>query len=233
MKKSIKKTLKSAYQAPMPSRKEAFLCNNRRREISFADFLLSQAGYIRKRVWIGSMAIFAFTIMLAMSQSNKTIWAASALMPLLSLIAVCENSRSERFGMTELEMSARFSLRSILFARIFILGGFHLILMTVMIPLFSLAASINLIRAGIYMLTPYLLTSAIGSAISREVRGTNGLFACVAVSLFISMTGVVSEKYYPILFDASKFTLWVAVFAISVVLAAVSLKNYSLMGEII
>ena len=58
----------------------------------------------------------------------------SACIPFLALATIAEAGRSARFGMEELELSARFSLQAVLCARLGILGGGNLLLLAVLMP---------------------------------------------------------------------------------------------------
>ena len=53
---------------------------------------------------------------------EKYVGAVYGLVPFLVLISVTESTRSYRYEMEELELSSRFSLKSIVMARMVILG---------------------------------------------------------------------------------------------------------------
>ena len=60
---------------------------------------------------------------------RNILWVVSALIPFAALTAITENIRSEVYLMAEFEMTVCFSLKSVLLARMAILGIVHLILM--------------------------------------------------------------------------------------------------------
>ncbi len=57
--------------------------------------------------------------------SENTVWIVSAFTPFLALLLIAESTKSAIYGMNELEMSARFSLKSVVLARLIILGVFN------------------------------------------------------------------------------------------------------------
>ena len=109
--------------------------------ISFSEFLRIQAGYIRLRNWLFSLALFlgvllfsAETVRGAGINSRQFLGALSACIPYLALTTMAEGSRSVRFGMDELEMHTRFSLHAVICARLFLTGAGNLLVLTALIP---------------------------------------------------------------------------------------------------
>src|SRR5699024_3627382 len=93
--------------------------------ISWPGFLRIQMHYIRKWNWILSVFIFAAAILLTLHpwqaadtqerlQELSAPVILSACIPFLALAMIAEAGRSARFGMEELELSARFSLQAVL-----------------------------------------------------------------------------------------------------------------------
>ncbi len=190
MEKKLKTALDAAFAAPPPERKAAFLRVHRRRELDPAELLLTQAGYVRWWTWAGSAALFAVILLLAAGQESGTVWTASALTPLLALIAVAEWGRSRRYGMEELELACRMPLRSALLARMAAVGLLHFALLGLAAPILSLWGGGEMLQVGIYLLTPYLLTAAVGMELSRRVRGQEGLLACAAAAALVCAVGI-------------------------------------------
>ena len=77
-----------------------------------------------------------------------------------------ELSRSRLHGMEELELSTRLGLRAVALARMGLIGLVHLALLVILA-----AALPETARAGVYLLTPYLLTDGLGLWAARHVRG--------------------------------------------------------------
>lgn len=220
MDKKLKTTLDAAFAAPPPERKAVFLKTHRRRELASLEMLLTQAGCVRWWTWAGSAALFALILRMAAGANAGTVWAASALTPLLALLAVAEWGRSRRYGMEELELACRMPLRTALLARMTAVGLLHLALLGIAAPALALWGGAGVLRAGVYLLTPYLLTTAIGMELSRRVRGQEGLLACAAVAALVCALGAV-QWGWPELYRERTLPLWWAALALTLAASAV------------
>ena len=85
-------------------------------------FVLAQAAYIRKWVWVISVILLGALADIAARWPREALWVAAGMMPFLALTAMQEHLRSSMYNMTELELSTRFSVKSILLARMGLLG---------------------------------------------------------------------------------------------------------------
>ena len=229
MDRKMEQALKNAFYAPVPTRKAAFLKKYRRRELGRWDFLLTQAGYIRWWIWAVSVLLFGSVLWLASSQESETVWVAAALTPFLALLIVVENGKSRFYGMEELELSCWIPLRAVVLARMVILGLFHLLLLGVLIPVMAVWGAVGHFQAGLYLLTPYLLTAAIGLEISRRVRGNEGLLACATVAGLVCALEEVTKFSRPELYLAEAIPLWSA--ALILAIAASVLEFCKMMKE--
>lgn len=182
----LKEELKQFYDAPAPLKKQAFLRRLPQRSLSCQNFILQQAAYIRKWVWLISFAVFALSMTGSILLDRRLLWICSAMMPVAALSAVTENTRSAFYRMEELEMACRFSLKSVLLARMGILGTLHLFLLGTLIPLIWKADFFAFLRAGVYLLMPYLLTTFLCLAATRRMRGSESLYACMGIAVLVS-----------------------------------------------
>jgi hypothetical protein len=227
MNKAWKQALKEAYRPPEPTGKEAFLRQHRRRELSGGEFLLTQAGYIRWWVWAGSLLLFALVLLMIRTLPAEEIWCASALTPFLALLTVVENHKSALWGMEELERACRIPLRSVVLTRMTLLGVFHLLLLTVLTPVLALSGSGDVVRAGVYLLTPYLLTAVLGMEVTRHVQGQEAVYACVGLTALVSGLGLAGNISSVSIYQRSYFPRWEGVAAVLIVAAAI--EFYQLM----
>ncbi|MBQ8798239.1 MAG: hypothetical protein IJZ55_01585, partial [Lachnospiraceae bacterium] len=117
IKKQEKEMLKQMFTAPEPKKKRAFLRSVPQQEASLCTLILSQVAYIRKWVWAVSFLLFGSAVFLAQYTERECIWMLSAVMPLGALLLILEFARSTAYEMTELEMTSRYSLRTVLLAR--------------------------------------------------------------------------------------------------------------------
>ena len=219
IRKQEKEMLKQMFAAPETKRKKAFLRTLPRQEAGLWNLLLSQAAYIRKWVWAVSFLLFGSVVVLAQYTELESIWLLSAVMPFGALILILEFARSTAYGMTELEMTSRFSLRTVLLARMSMLG---------MAQLFGLISAVivlgmQLLKSGVYILVPYLLTTVLGLVAVRRLPGRENMFVCGSISAFVCALCPISRLYLPKLYGAEGFGWWMLA---TVLLLAVLVKEY-------
>lgn len=205
-----KKELRQGFAAPPPQRKRAFLRQLEQPRMSIFTFLLTQIEYIRKWVWCVSALVFLTAVIGAGVFSRDMLWGISALVPLLALTVVCEGGRSECYDMAELELATRFSLRSVTMARLCILGGENLGLLCLLTPLGLWHSDFCSPAAGVYILTPFLLTAFLGLYIVRKVRGREAVYTCIGVTLFISVSVLFAHDNIPWLYQETCLLWWIA-----------------------
>lgn len=216
MKRSWKKQLKELYQVPEPQCKAAFLQELNYPKATRGEFMVVQAGYIRKRVWILS-AVLIFAAVLAgewmqgVVMAYPVLWSSSAMMPVLALIMVLETFRSEMYGMDELEQSARHNLPEVLLLRMGIVGGVDFLLIAAAVPIIVRYDGLSFLRVSVYLLVPYLLTCFLALCIQRWKRGRGAVWYNILASGFISGVELLSPAMKELLYKEKQFTLWVAV----------------------
>ncbi len=189
MNRALKQQLKQAFAFPAPDRQEKarFLRTLHRPQISIWQFIFVQITYLRKRVLALSLLFLVPGLTGAGNMNPNTLWILSALIPFLGLLAVTESTRSAKYGMQELEMSARFSLKSVVLAKMSILGLLDGFVICCLIPLCR-SGSLSLLQAGIYLLVPYLLTVTVSLWLTRRFHGREALYGCMCTAALVSMT---------------------------------------------
>lgn len=217
--KKEKEKLQQAFSVPEPKQKRAFLRRLPKQEVGLGTLLLSQAAYIRAWVWAVSFLLFGVVVLAAQMAELDIIWILSAVMPFGALLIILEFAKSSAYGMSELEMSSRFSLRTILLARMIMLGAVQLLGLLLTVPV----AGMTLLKNGVYLLVPYLLTALLGLLAVRKMRGKEGLFACGSISAFVCVLAPMSKHFVPVLYTKENRILW----ALAVILLLVGLvKEY-------
>ena len=124
----------------------------RRRCIKSLCDLLFQSSIHTKSIWLLSVLIVLPAVWGASFASENTVWIVSAFTPFLALLLITESAKSMLFGMNELEMASRFSLKNIVLARLTILGIFNFAIFCIIIPICHIANSISLVQTGVYFL---------------------------------------------------------------------------------
>ena len=152
MKKEIKAGLKEIYEAPPSLKKDEFLQRIDEPELTHLEFLRMQVHYIRKGNWLISVVFFLSALFALRQAELELLWPISAFVPFLALSVVAENSRSLRYGMEELELSSRFSLKAIVMARMGVIGLGNLMLLLILAAFVWRRSS--LLTAGVYLLLP-------------------------------------------------------------------------------
>lgn len=221
-------TWEDAFSAPSPQRKTEFLeylqkenvyrksiqgkkaqsVNNAKTSISIGSFIFSQIAYIRKRVYLASLLILALAIMAVDYAKTDSVWAVAAMMPFIAICMATESVRSETYGMAELEMASRFSIRSIMLARFGTIGFVHMGMLCILIPIVSRSALLSYIRIGIYLLVPYLAASVLELAAVRRFRGKETISVCMVISVMVSLLNTVVKELLTHWFGSKQFGIW-------------------------
>lgn len=165
-----------------------------------------QLFYIKKWMWIFSAGIFFLGAILSRNLDRETVWVISALIPFLALTLLTESGRSRVYGMDELEYATRFSLKSLMLARMGSLGLFH----GVILLLLFLCIGTGFFPEPedmLYFLVPYFLTVSLGLSLLRRFRGREILYISLGVPAFVSLFVAVANQIYP-LYSISMVKWW-------------------------
>lgn len=187
----LKKEIPGAAAPPEPKLRDAFLTSLPYPKLTYPGFILSQIGYIRKRVWLTSAGVLlAAALLCAIPQSGITlIWMISALVPFIAVLTAAEISRSDIFGMAEIEAGCRFAVPQVIGARMLILGICNFTVIAVLAVISGIFSPVGTARAALYIFTPYIAVNGISLAILSRVRGQDGVYLCAAAAFGISLAG--------------------------------------------
>ncbi|MBO6215514.1 MAG: hypothetical protein J6N76_08255 [Lachnospiraceae bacterium] len=197
MKNEWKDALKEAFYAPEPENKQDFLRKIRQREIGTFELLIQQVRYIRLPVWLVAVAIIFLAVIGAILQTAETRELIPAIMPFFAGISVLETKRSEKYKMSELEIVTRFSLRSVIFARMMILGILYLIILCVTSPVIALSFGGKTVVAAIEILIPYLFTMSVSFELERSTWGRKQEYGSLAVASLVFVFMIWIQSYDP------------------------------------
>lgn len=209
MKSEMKNALKEAFEAPESKHKKEFLRNIEKPQISTYSFMLQQISYIRKRVWMISVMISALAIFSIGYVGEESIWMIASMMPFVALCAVTENARSVTFGMAELEMASRFSLKSIVLARLGTIGILHLAVFCIVVPFVGNSTLIPFAHTGLYLLVPYLLSSVLGLWAVRRFQEIDATYLCMMTSSIVCVLNIALKTMIEGFYGEQKFIWWV------------------------
>lgn len=164
------------------------------RPMGAARFLLTQAGFIHKRMWLLQLAFLAGILLLAREAGGaaeadrRLCWQISAAMPLLILINVTDLVRIYNGGMVEVELATRFSLPKVAAARLLIFGLTDGVLLAAVAALTASAARTGLLTMLLYCLVPFDLMCLGCLRLLRRVRPDH--FTPVAVALALALAAL-------------------------------------------
>ena len=145
----------------------------------------------------------------------------AAAVPFLALALAAETGRSARYGMEELELAARFSLKAVVAARMGILGIGNLLLLGILIPVWGDLEGNGLWQTGCALLIPYFLTAFLQLWVVRKFRGSENMYACFGITVLVSGLTTLQEQMAVWTFRIPG-AVWAA---LTVLLAAMALRE--------
>lgn len=198
---NLKKEIYKACEPPEPKGRDSFLAAIPYPKLTYPEFVLSQVCYIRKRVWLVSVIILLAgigTVCIVPESSMMLVWVISALIPLLAVLTAAEISRSDIFGMSEIEAGCRFALPQVMGARMIILGICNFAVIAAATVILGIFSPFGIAKSALYILTPYVSVNGISLAIFSRVRGQDGVYLSAAAALAISLAGVIlfGKEFY-------------------------------------
>jgi hypothetical protein len=231
MNRNMKRTLKTAFAAPPPTRRDAFLAEADFPRIGFAGFMLAQAGYIRKRVWAAAFAVVASALCGMLSGFTAgtldMLAVISSLLPFAALVGVTEIIRSRAHNMAELEMTCRYSLSQVILTRLAVIGGLSFVTAVAAALIVGTRYALPAVVLCGRLFSPFLLCCALSLFAVNRLRDIEGGYVCGAIASFISFFNIIrSMPPKPLLESFSPpvwlgvlaaLTLWMAVEAIKLI----------------
>ena len=210
MNNKLKRNIQKAFAAPEPNQQEKvrFLRSLPQPQIGMFLFILVQASYVRKSSWVLSCLILLLALFCAYSISENTLWIVSAFVPILGLLAVAESTRSTIYGMSEFEMSTRFSLKSVVLARMSVLGVLDFIVLVCAIPLCYSVSGFSLLQTGLYLLVPYMLTVNISLWLIRHLQSRETIYVCMSITVLVSGANVGLHFVTDLIYQNSYIVWW-------------------------
>ncbi len=209
MNKDLKRALKESFEVPEPVKKKAFLRSIPKPSVSGFEFVCTQARYIQKWVWGISFLIFAIAFIGFRWVEKNLLWCISSFMPLLALAVLTECGRAEFYKMAEFELSTRFSMKSVVMARLGIIGISTLILLCVVTPFIAINSKITIFKTGVYIICPYLLTAFLGFCAVRNIHEKESFYVCIGIAVAVSGANVILSQTFTMLYEGKNFIWWI------------------------
>lgn len=206
MEQKIREQLKEIYEAPKPAGKRAFFRNMELPPLDIRQILWTQFFYITKWEWIVSAILFVSAIVMECFFSEWILVTILAMLPFLAVVSVSESVRSMTWGMSELEMSARVSLKTVVLARMVIVGIANVVLAVIL----ALLAGGDFGKTVLYLFTPYLLTAYGSLILVRTISGKDGIYACAGLGALVSTMMEYSILQYNWIYQSRYTGIWFA-----------------------
>lgn len=210
MNKELKNALRESFEIPEPIRKKEFLRSIQKPYIGIFEFVCTQIVYIHKWFWVLSVFIFTVALIGAKYLERDMLWCISAFMPLLALSVLTESGRSETYGMAEFELSTRFSLKSVVLARLSILGVANFVLFCLLLPCAHMNNRASILQTSVYMACPYLLTTFGGLWATRRIRGKEATYFCAGIAVGVCVGSLILQQSFPIIYTEQDLIWWLA-----------------------
>ena len=226
MSRKIKKALRSAFDAPKPTRKMAFIMSFAPPRANHLDFVITQVGYIRKRIWIASFVTIALVLFgLHFQEDTKSLmWLVSSFLPFISVLGIAEIAKSTSYNMSELEMSCRYSLLDIAIARLGILGAVNGITFATITIFIARVSDTGLFVSITYLFIPYLLACLLSLFSLNRFRGKERLYICGVASCIVSVASFIFFNWTELAFTGER---WLFItFAVLLVLTSVEIMKF-------
>ena len=220
MNRRLKRALAASFSPPPPQRKTVFLRTLPQPDLSLGTFLWNQIPYLRKRTWLLSCGVLLPAVWGGSCMNPNVLWITAALLPFVALLAVTEGTRSAVYGMEELELATRFSLKSVLLARLCLVGSLHAVLLLCLTLLCRGTGAASFGRTVVYLLVPYLLTAYGGLWLSRRLRGREMVYGTAVLAVLVSSGYLLAVGWMQTLFAPLIFPGWLL--AVSVLSAALA-----------
>lgn len=196
---NIKKEIYNSAEPPPPKDRDNFLRALPYPKLTYPEFVLLQIGYIRKRVWLISAAVLLTgigTVCIMPENGRMIIWIMSALIPFLAVLTAAEISRSDVFGMSEIEAGCRFALPQVTGARMIILGICNFAVISAVTVLTGIYSPFGIAKSALYILMPYVFVCGFSLAVFDKTRGQDGVFISGAAALAVSLAGIIFNRSF-------------------------------------
>lgn len=204
MKRRTRTLLQQYYEAPKAVHKKAFLREQEPGRVGMGRMIQTQLHYISKKTWLAATLLFLTVLILQLTLQAEWIGSVYALIPFIVMVSLTESLRSYRYGMQELEMSARFSLKSVVLTRMLIFG----IVDIAGLFLIAMITDNGFMAEMIYLMVPFLATAWGGLIIVRHFAGTDGTYYCFVFSALVSALEIVTSVQYRFFYAQNMLWIW-------------------------
>lgn len=163
-----------------------FIRRIKKSDVSTFGFIISQIKYIRFSLFLKLFAYAIVLLVLVLGKGNNQHLLFSYAFPINALIFIYIIDSSRNNHMEELEMATRFSLKTVILARILISGLLSFVLICFISIFTSLCNNTSLFETFYAFFLPYWATIFLSLKLLRKYRD-KGFKYCLILSLIISL----------------------------------------------
>ena len=199
--KELKNLIKNAYDVEPSADKRAFLKQYQKRELHMFDIVKQQVFSTVgiSNMLIGLLALFFFWQMMLQMDGYGVyeLIRLSGIIPVITITGILGFGRSERYGMDELEMSTRFSLRTVTMARLIVIGAIDALIIAGIIILSGKLMKLELMQTLLIITIPYLVAAWGCLVITRKMHSKKDIGACVVFEACICFVCSITSEHTP------------------------------------
>lgn len=227
MDRKLKSALKQSFTPPQTQQRDKFISVISYPKATFKEVLLSQIGFIRKRIWIAFFVCVSFAFL----YTNYTdipisiITGLSALLPLFSLCTITEIYKSTAYNMDEMELACKYNLSKITLMRLGILGAVSFVILLLYV-VFAKKSEFGAFRNLIYLGAPYLLSSYLSLVTISIFKNKETIYVCSAISGGVSILVLMANSRYTFIYYTNFKGYWIISFIVLVGLMTCSLIRF-------
>lgn len=213
MDKKLTLALKQSFSPPPTQQREEFINYISYPTAKFSEVLISQIGYIRKRVWLifALSACFTFFYTKFVETPKNIVMGVSAVLPFLSLCIIAEIFKSRTYNMEETEFACKYSFPKIILMRLSVLGTASFVMLILFVIIIG-KSDFGIFRNTIYIGVPYLCSSYLSLLIISKFHSKEIIYVCTAVSGAVSGFIIVISSNYQIIYQVDFMFIWVILF---------------------
>ena len=226
MDRKIINDLKNAYNVKPSEKKNAFIKSIKKNDMTIFKFIFEQTKYLHNFVLVRCLLLsLVLTTALIVSNSEDLLVIYSSAIPFIVLLMVSELESSKIYKMEELESVTKFSLKMIVFARLFIIGVVSLVMVTISLIVTYKTKNIEFNKTLVMFYLPYFITVYGSLCMLRKVKEGTIRYCFIYTSLvslfFISLR--LLPKISCILFETN---IGVIVLILIVIMCLLESKKY-------
>lgn len=182
--KEIKRMLKTAYASPETEKEKSFVRKNEKRSLQLSCIIKVEFRYMGLKSLLAGVILTALLLAAAKTEDTDMVWTFASFIPMCALIPMVLLSRSERYGMDELEAASRFSLCFIRIVRMLILGLFSMVLLLAAGVVLRVTGTASVMEQMALVVFPYLISAYGAMLVTRKWHGKENIFGVLAVCAF-------------------------------------------------